>query len=147
MMPMNIKEECQNNKMILIAFYKFVKESAEKMNLSLEGPLSKISDCAGIHRTQVYECKKQIEVALEKIELDGPGRPKKSAAFEAVHLEKQGWKLLEKVLRYQLKHPGAVVVHKNGYTTYSDGFIRFILDLHDESARIAAAWGELNGNA
>ena len=117
--------------MILIALYKIVQENNENMGLNLEGTLTKICEGAQINRTQVYEYKKQIEGALAKIELNGPGRPPNSFTPDAV-LENQGVKLREKILRYRLEHPGSIVAHKQGYNTYSDGFIRFILDLHDE---------------
>ncbi|MCB2184534.1 MAG: hypothetical protein KQH63_21130 [Desulfobulbaceae bacterium] len=43
----------------------------------------------------------------------------------------RGWEVREMALKYRLAHPGAMVVHKTGRTTYSDGFIRFILDISD----------------
>ena len=42
-----------------------------------------------------------------------------------------GYGVREQVLRYRLNHPGAMVPHTGGYTSYSDGFRRFILDLSD----------------
>jgi hypothetical protein len=39
--------------------------------------------------------------------------------------------LREQVFRYRLGHPGAVVIHVSGSTSYSDGFRRFVLDLVD----------------
>ena len=39
--------------------------------------------------------------------------------------------LREQVLLFRLDHPGALVLHAGGRATYSDGFIRFILDSRD----------------
>ena len=44
----------------------------------------------------------------------------------------KNWRLREEVLRYRLAHPGALVLHASGRATYSDGFIRFALDLLDQ---------------
>jgi len=128
---MNLKENCRNNKLTLIAMDKFVQEAAVGVDLSLEGPLSTICGHALVNRTQVYERKKQIEDALETIGLALPGHPASRPTSDPALLEK-GWRLRESVLRYRLNHPGALVFHERGYTTYSDGFIRFILDLSDE---------------
>jgi len=70
--------------------------------------------------------------ALAELELAGPGRPTNQPACDAGAQEPQGWQLREKVLRYRLNYPGAVVVHSGGRATYSNGFIRFILELHDQ---------------
>jgi hypothetical protein len=126
---MNLLEDCKNNKLTLIATYKFVQETADSMGVSLEGPLAKICEHAQVNRPQVYERKKQIEESLEEIELTGPGRPMIPASPTA---QEKGWRLREQVLRFRLKHPGALVLRVGGYTTYSDPFIRLILDLHDE---------------
>lgn len=126
---MNLKEDCRNNKLTLIAMNKFVQEAAA--GVSLDGPLSVVCEHAQVNRAQVYERKKQIEDALEAVGLAPPGRPASRPALDPASLEK-GWRLRESVLRYRLKHPGALVLHERGYTTYSDGFIRFILDLSDE---------------
>ena len=129
---MNIKEELQNNKLTLIAADKLIKESADAMDLNLDGPLTSVCKNAGVNRTQVYERKNQLEEALVELELAGPGRPTTASLINTEFQESYGWKLREKVLRYRLKSPGAMVVHSSGRTTYSDGFIRFILDLRDE---------------
>ena len=100
------------------------------MGLVLDGPLTAICEGAGVNRTQVYERKRQIEDILETIELAGPGRPENRIAPHAE--EQQRWQLREKILRYRLDHPGAVVTHESGYTTYSNGCIRFLLDLLEE---------------
>ena len=129
---MNIKEACQTNALTLIGLYKLVQESASGMGLVLNGPLAAICEGAGVNRTQVYERKKQIEDILETIELVGPGRPQNRIAQDPHAEEQQRWQLREKILRYRLDHPGAVVTHESGYTTYSDGCIRFLLDLLEE---------------
>jgi len=129
---MNIKEDLKNSKLTLIALDKIIKKYASDMGVNLNGPLSTICNAAGVNRTQVYERKNQLEEALTDLELAGPGRPSNPPVSDANPQESQGWELREKVLGYRLNHPGAVVVHSSGRATYSDGFIRFILDLHDE---------------
>ncbi len=129
---MNIKEDLQNSKLTLIAMDKIIKEYASDMGLNLNGPLATICNAAGVNRTQVYERKKQLEAALAELELAGPGRPSNQPARDAGAQESQGWQLREKVLRYRLNYPGAVVVHSGGRATYSNGFIRLILELHDQ---------------
>ena len=129
---MNIKEACQTNALTLIGLYKLVQESASSLDLVLDGPLAAICEGAGVNRTQVYERKKQIEDILETIELVGPGRPQNRIAQDPHAEEQQRRQLREKILRYRLDHPGAVVTHESGYTTYSDGCIRFLLDLIEE---------------
>lgn len=131
---MNIKEDCKKNKLTLIAMDKFLKESAANLYIELNGPLSTICEKAGVNRSQVYERKAQLEAAFEMIELAGPGRPEKNGARAGSGWEDQGWEVRERVLKYRLAHPGAMVVHKTGRTTYSDGFVKFILDISD-------AWG------
>jgi hypothetical protein len=126
---MNIKEDLQNNKLTLIAAYKYIMELAADMHLPLEGTLSALCENVGVNRTQVYERKKQLERVFEDLELAGPGRP---VAQASERRNIQGRELCEKVLRYRLEHPGAVVLHDSGRATYSDSFIRFILELLDE---------------
>ena len=126
---MNIKEDFRNNKLTIIAAYKFIMEAAAAMHLSLEGTLSAICENIGVNRTQVYERKNQLEKILAGFELAGPGRPSVPAS-DADDIQDREFR--EKVLRYRLEHPGAVVLHGSGRATYSNGFIRFILDLLDE---------------
>ncbi len=129
---MNIIEDLQNNKLTMIAADKLIKEFAAAMDLNLDGSLLSVCENAGVNRTQVYERKNQLEEALAELELAGPGRPTNQSLTNMSFPGSQGWELREKVLRYRLNHPGAVVIHSGGRATYSDGFIRFILDLHDE---------------
>ena len=129
---MNIKEDLKNSKLTLIAMDKIIKEYASDMGVNLNGPLATICNAAGVNRTQVYERKNQLAEALAELELAGPGRPTNQPACDAGAQESQGWQLREKVLRYRLSYPGAVVVHSGGRATYSNGFIRFILELHDQ---------------
>ncbi len=129
---MNLKEDCQNNKLTLLAMYKFIQETAVGIGLSLEGPLATICEYTGVNRTQVYERKRHIEDALSKTALADPGHPVCRSASDSSHEKEQGFRLREQVLRYRLNHPGALVLHAKGRFTYSDGFIRFILDLLDE---------------
>ena len=128
---MNIKEDLKNSKLTLIALDKIIKEYASEMGVNLSGPLATICNAAGVNRTQVYERKNQLAEALAELELAGPGRPSNQLACDAGSQESQGWQLREKVLRYRLNYPGAVVINSSGRATYSAGFIRFILELHD----------------
>jgi hypothetical protein len=59
----------------------------------------------------------------------GPGRPAKAAARRDEACA--GSALCDQVLRYRLAHPGAVVPHPGGSTSYSDRLERFILDQAD----------------
>ena len=129
---MNIKEDLKNSKLTLIAMDKIIKEYASDMGVNLNGPLATICNAAGVNRTQVYERKNQLAEALAELELAGPGRPSNQPACDAGAQESQGWQLREKVLRYRLSYPGAVVVNSSGRASYSNGFIRLILELHDE---------------
>lgn len=129
---MNLLQDCQNNKLTLIAAYKIVQEAADNMGLNLEGALSVVCERAQINRSQVYERKKQIEETLVEVELAGPGRPAHQTTAASTTTGENGWRLREQVLRFRLQHPDALVLHTSGRATYSDGFIRFILDLHDE---------------
>ena len=108
---MNVKEECQENKLTMIALNKFIEESAVAIGLCLEGSLARICAQAEVNRSQVYERKGQIERALERIELPGPGRPANPIAATDPLANSQEWELREKVLLYRLEHPDAVVVH------------------------------------
>jgi hypothetical protein len=124
---MSLKKDCHNNKLTIVALHKFVQERALDLGLNLEGPLAGICERAQVNRPQVYERKTQIEEALEEVELAGPGRPVCPPTPE-----EKCWRLREQVLRFRLNHPGAMVLHIGGHTSYSDSFIRFILDLRDE---------------
>ncbi len=128
---MNLMQDCQNGKLTVIAMHKFVQEMALDLGLSLEGSLLRICAGALVNRTQVYERKKQLEEALTGIELASPGRPSCLPASDAKGLDAQGGMLREQVLLFRLDHPGALVLHAGGRATYSDGFIRFILDSRD----------------
>ena len=116
---MNIKEECQENKLTMIALNKFIEESAVAIGLCLEGSLARICAQAEVNRSQVYERKGQIERALERMELPGPGRPANPIAATDPPANSQEWDLREKVLLYRLEHPDAVVVHGRDHATYS----------------------------
>lgn len=127
---MNLLEDCKSNKLTLIATYKLVQDAAESLGVSLDGPLTKICERAHINRPQVYEKKTQIEDALGEIGLTGPGRPVVPVLPSE---EEKNWRLREKVLRFRLNNPDALVFRRiSGHTTYSDSFIRFVFDLHDE---------------
>jgi len=129
---MNIKEDLKNNKLTLIALHKITKKYASEMGVNLNGPLTTICNAARVNRTQVYERMNQLEEALAELELADPGRPSNHPVSDTDPQASQGWELREKVLRYRLNYPGAMVVNSSGRVTYSDGFTRFILDLHDQ---------------
>lgn len=125
---MNIKEDLKNNKLTLIAMNKIIQDSADYLKLDLDYPLTSVCEKAGVNRTQVYERKKQLENVLAELELAAPGRP---VAIERDYKD-VSWELREKILLYRLGHPGAMVIKNSGRASYSDGFIRFILDLLDD---------------
>lgn len=129
---MNLKEDCQNNKLTLLAMHKFIQETAIGMGLNLAGALSTICERNGINRTQIYERKKQIEDRLANTALACPGHPVCVSVVDPLREQENQWRLREQVLRYRLDHPGALVRHTGGRATYSNGFIRFILDLQDQ---------------
>ena len=126
---MNIKEDLRNNKLTIIAAYKIIIESAAAMSVPLAGSILSICKNSGVNRTQVYERKHQLEKILQGLELAGPGRP---AATVSDAQCVRDWELREKILHYRLDFPGAVVIHSSRRTAYSNGFIRFVLDLLDE---------------
>jgi hypothetical protein len=127
---MTLQEHCHKDKSTIIAMHALVQECAAETGLSLAGNLSEVCQQAEVNRTQIYEKKAQLRQLLAGAEVPGPGRPAKAAAQpdEAC----AGCALREQVLRYRLAHPGAMVHHPGGSTSYSDGFRRFILDLADE---------------
>jgi hypothetical protein len=96
-----------------------------------------------VNRTQVYERKNQLEKILEGLELAGAGRPSIPAS-EVDDIQDR--ELCEKVLRYRLEHPGAVVLHMSGRATYSNGFVRYILDLLDEQSLMGKVESRCYGN-
>jgi len=126
---MTLEEHCWKDKSTIIAMYALIREYAAEAGLSLQGSLSEVCQQAGVNRTQIYEKKAQLKQVLAGAEVPGPGRPAKAAARpDEVCAE---CVLGEQVLRYRLAHPGAMVPHPGGSTSYSDGFKRFILDLAD----------------
>lgn len=125
-------QDCRNDKLSVVALDRIVRELARELGLILGGPLTRICEAAGINRTQVYERERQLLEAMDKVELAGAGRPASRPACAAPNPEAPQWRLREQVLRFRLEHPGALVPHAGGHATYSDGFIRFVLDLHDD---------------
>jgi len=128
---MTLLESLQNNMVTLIAMFMILKRIAGNMWANMDKPLTGICVLAKVNRTQIYEHGKLLEELLAKIVLPGPGRPCQPVD-DSADAEKKGLLLYIKVLCYCLDHPGALVAHAGGRTTYSDGFIRFILDLLDE---------------
>jgi transposase InsO family protein len=128
---MTLIEECRNNKLTLISLHKLTHEIAADLGVILEGTLTGSCEQAAVNRSQVYERVTQLAEFLGTVALPGPGRPGGQVPV-ATFSEESGDRLLVQVLRFRLEHPGAVVVHDGGRTTYSAGFTRFILDRHDE---------------
>ena len=115
----------------MIALHLLTRDHAVEAGLCLEGTVSDICSQAGVNRTQVYEKKAQLTKAFEKIELPEPGRTRKKGASTSEQ-DTVGWTLQVTVLQYRLDNPGAFVRHCGGYTGYSSGFRRIILDLFDD---------------
>jgi len=109
-----------------------IADNAAALEVTLAGAVSSMCRQAGVNRTQVYERKGQLERALSTLELAGPGRPARAQDSPVTQCSAVGCALRERVLRYRLEHPGAVVHHASATTTYSDGFRRFILDQADQ---------------
>jgi hypothetical protein len=128
---MTLIEDCRNNKLTLISLHKLTHEIASDLGVTLDGTLTGSCEQAAVNRSQVYERVTQLTEFLGTVALPGPGRPGGQAP-PATFSKETGVELLVQVLRFRLNHPGAVVVHDEGRTTYSAGFTRFILDLHDE---------------
>jgi hypothetical protein len=125
---MTLIEDCRNNKLTVIALHKLAHELAFDQGVRLEGPLAESCAQAAVNRTQVYERKTQLADLMGTVAFPGPGRPGYPAATAPPEADSG---LREQVLRFRLSHPGALVLHAGGRTTYSAGFTRFILDAHD----------------
>ena len=141
---MTLQEHCQKDKLTIIALHALLGDCAEQEALVLAGSLSRICRQAGVNRTQVYERKAQLWSVFAVVELAGPGRPVSAEPSPAGILA--GCLLREQVFRYRLAHPGAVVAHASGSTSYGDGFRRFILDLADTwegTLEAFCRWAEL----
>jgi len=128
---MTLQEHCKKDKLTVIAMYALLCDCASDGSIVLEGSLSEICHRAEVNRTQLYERKAQLRAALAEVELAGPGRPTQSESLPLSTEISAGYSVREQVLRYRLDHPGAVVSHPGGSTSYSDGFRRFILNLSD----------------
>ena len=129
---MTLEEHCQKDNPTIIAMYALVQDYAAEAGLSLAGNFSEVCQQAEVNRTQIYEKKAQLRQVLGGVEVAGSGRPAKAAvrADEGC----AGCAVREQVLRYRLAHPGAMLLHPGGSTSYSGGFKRFILDLADRWA-------------
>ena len=108
-----------------------IRDHAAAAGLCLEGSVSEICQLAGVNRTQVYEKKKQLVRAFEKVDLPGPGRAPNKNTPASVR-DTAEWDLQVTLLRYRLDNPGAFVSHPGGPTGYSPAFIRTVLDLLDD---------------
>jgi hypothetical protein len=130
-----LKDQLQQDKLTLMAMNALIGEYAGELEVSLTGNLSAVCQAAGVNRTQLYQRKAQLGRALSSMTLAGRGRPSagrpESASAQGCT---SGCARRERVLRYRLEHPGAVVHHGDTTTSYSDGFRRFVLDQSDEWA-------------
>ena len=128
---MTLQEHFQKNKLSIIAMQALLCDCAEDGSIVLAESLSGICRQAGVNRTQVYERKAQLWVLFAEVELAGAGRPLNAKPRSVSAEIPPGCQLREQVFRYRLDHPGALVTHAGGSTSYSDGFRRFVLDLAD----------------
>ncbi len=129
---MTLKQQLEQDKLTVIAMYVLVQEHAAELEVTLAGTVSSMCRDAGVNRTQIYERKDQLDRALSTLELAGPGRPVCAQPRAVMACTDAGCAVRERVLRYRLEHPGAVVHHTSATTSYSDGFRRFLLDCADE---------------
>ena len=128
---MTLLESVTDDNTSIIAMYKFIQDRAFVKGLCLEGSHSKNCEAAGVNRPHMYERHDQLIAAMGRVELPGPGRPAKQQTTDSDNQALKGWEFREQVLLYRIDHPGALVEHASGHSTYSDGFVRFILDLFD----------------
>ena len=128
---MTLQEQFQKDKLTIIAMQALLCDYVGEGLIVLEDSLSGICLQAGVNRTQVYERKEQLWAAFAGVELPGPGRPVKANPPPVADEMPASCRLREQLLRYRLDHPGAVVIHASGSTSYSDGFRRWVLDLAD----------------
>lgn len=143
---MTLQEHVQKDKLTMIALHALVRDCAGQETLMLAGSLSRICRQAGVNRTQVYERKAQLWAAFAAVELAGPGRPVSAEPTSAPAEMPAGCLLREQVFRYRLAHPGAVVSHAGGSTSYSDAYRRFVLDLTDAwegTQGVFCQWAEI----
>lgn len=127
---MTLQEQLQKDKLTIIAMLALLCDCAEG-TIVLKDSLSEICRQAGVNRTQVYERRAQLWNVLVEVELAEPGRPVNTKPSPVADEIPASYRLREQVLRYRLDHPGAVVIHDSGNTSYSDGFRRWMLDLAD----------------
>ena len=128
---MNLLQSFDHDKLSVIALHKLVLELAFALGLSFEGSFSRICAGARVNRAQLYERKGQLKAYLEQIEIFGPGRPPCQPVSEVSAQAVIGWRFREAVLMHRLDHPGSLVEHVGGHTTYGDSFVRLVLDLRD----------------
>ena len=130
-LSMNLLQSLDHDKLSVIALYKLTLERASALGVSVEGSFAAICEYAGVNRTQLYERVDQVKAHLEKIELFGPGRPICQPLPASNDQDAKGWQFREAALRHRIKHFGSLTEHIGGHTTYSDSFVRLILDLSD----------------
>ena len=127
---MNVEQTATFDKLSLVALYKIIKDSMEELGITIDfnQPLTSICEELSLSRSSVYSRIKQLRTAFTDLNLPGRGRP----TAESVENRQPNSNVREHVLRHRLEHPGSVVRHASGRVSYSDGFIRFILDAFDE---------------
>ena len=126
---MTLLESVTEDNTSIIAMNKFILERAFVKSLCLEGNHSKTCEAAGINRPHMYERYDQLIATMGRADLPGPGRPASQPVTDSSSPEPKGWQFCKQVLLYRIAHPSALVEHNN-HSTYSDGFVRFILDLY-----------------
>ena len=127
---MNVDQTFSFDKLSLVALCKIIKDSAAdlKVTMDLTQPLTATCEEQQLSRSSVYLRIEQFRAIFRDLELPGRGRPSTKSTDN--HPSAQN--LREQVLRYRLEHPGAVIKHASGRISYSDGFVRFILNAFDD---------------
>ena len=122
---MSLLDDIKNDKETLIALAMAAREMAADMGLSTED----LNNLALEHSSEVNQRIAELEKVLGEIELPSPtDHPTQPVSGST---ERKEWQLCEQVLRFRLQHPDALVCHFDRRITYSDGFIRFILECLD----------------
>lgn len=126
----------QRNTTFAIALIVIAKRAAKQMKVDMNHDVSKICEEAGVSREYSYELGNRIVMALnglagfdpEDVSGVAPSNRGKQDNHQLMN------ELKVRVLRYRADHPGAVVSHgKSSTRTYSPGFQRLILQMHDEA--------------
>jgi len=119
----NLNQALQSEPLTLIAVQSIINQHAGRLDLN--DSIAGLCQQADANRTQVYQRKNQLIQLFDNLQLPGPGRP---AIPVMAPDDVAVYQLQNQLLRYQLDHPGARVVHDSGRCEYSDPFKRFVLD-------------------